>query len=196
MVVAIAAIDIHRAVAYDHSSGFGLVRLYTRTDYRADSLLVGALLAQLWVRGKTPTRGLRTAAWIALAFVATCIARVHVTDPFLYRGGYTMVAVGIAVILLAISGIELDRHSSSRPGAATARSVGFRTASTSGTFPSSWPSTDTAPISIRPPVLFSASGSREQSPTASWALVERPILRWKRRNIEPAGVPETELPRI
>jgi peptidoglycan/LPS O-acetylase OafA/YrhL len=195
MVVAIAAIDIHRAVAYDHTSGSGLIRLYTRTDYRADSLLVGALLAQLWVRGKTPTRGLRTAAWIALAFVATCIARVHVTDPFLYRGGYTLVAVGIAVILLAV--LESNWIVIRALGLAPLRAIGRVSY---GLY--LW----------HIPVFLAVYryGSHLDSSTrfvlglgiagaityASWALVERPILRWKRRNIEPAGVPEAELPRI
>jgi peptidoglycan/LPS O-acetylase OafA/YrhL len=195
MIAAIAAVDIHRAVAYDHTSGIGLIRLYTRTDYRADSLLVGALLAQLWVRGKTPTRGLRTAAWIALAFVATCIARVHVTDAFLYRGGYTVIAVAIAVVLLAV--LESTWVGVRALCLAPLRAIGRVSY---GLY--LW----------HIPVFLAVYryGSHLDSTTrlvlglgiagaityASWVLVERPILRWKRRNIEPAGVPEAELPRI
>jgi peptidoglycan/LPS O-acetylase OafA/YrhL len=195
MVAAIVAVDIHRAVAFDHTSGFGLIPLYSRTDYRADSLLVGALLAQLWVRRKSPTRGLRTAAWIAFAFVATCIARVHVTDAFLYRGGYTLVAVAIAAILLAV--LESNWVVIQALCLAPLRAIGrvsyglylwhipvFLAVYRYGSHLDS---------STR---LVLGLGIAGAITYASWVLVERPILRWKRRNIEPAGVPEAELPRI
>lgn len=68
---------------------------------RADSLLVGALLGQLWVRRKVPTRGLTFAAWPALAFYAFLVAN-RTSDEFLYRGGWTLVAIAVAIMILAI----------------------------------------------------------------------------------------------
>ena len=50
---------------YIESSGNGWsFYLFVRTDTRADSLLAGALLASLWVRGVTPRRGVDRAAWV------------------------------------------------------------------------------------------------------------------------------------
>ena len=64
LVVAILVIAVRRAVLYDH--GMPWVHLYVRLDTRADSLLVGALLAILWIRRKTPTRFLGLAALTGL----------------------------------------------------------------------------------------------------------------------------------
>ena len=49
MVVAILAVAIHRAVMWH--DGTNWLFLYLRTDTRAYLLLVGALLAQVWIRG-------------------------------------------------------------------------------------------------------------------------------------------------
>jgi peptidoglycan/LPS O-acetylase OafA/YrhL len=82
--------------------------LYEHTDTRADSLLVGALLASLWVRRLTPTRGLRAAAWFGSAVLLSCVAFARIdraflppTNGFLYDGGFLVVAVASACIILA-----------------------------------------------------------------------------------------------
>ena len=69
LCVAIVGIALHRAVLWN-SYGWG--DAYYRTDARIDALLIGALLASLWVRNLTPRRGLAPAAWIALGVVFIC----------------------------------------------------------------------------------------------------------------------------
>ena len=64
LTVLIAVIAIRRAMMF--YAGTPWLYLYIRTDTRADSLLVGALLAILWVRRKTPTRYLSIAACCAV----------------------------------------------------------------------------------------------------------------------------------
>ena len=72
-----------------------------RIDYRADSLLIGCLLAYLWAHGRLPRRGIGVAAWISFAFLLECIWRYKSTSPFFYQGGYTLVGVAVATMLLA-----------------------------------------------------------------------------------------------
>jgi peptidoglycan/LPS O-acetylase OafA/YrhL len=95
----IAAVCVHRAMLFQR--GTPTLTLYTRTATRADALLVGALLAQLWVRGKVPKRGLTLVAWPALAFYLFAVSH-GVSRTFLYRGGYTLIAVAVGVVLLAV----------------------------------------------------------------------------------------------
>ncbi len=65
------------------------------------SLLVGALLASLWVRRRTPTKGLVPAAWIASGVLVACIAFGHADESFIFLGGFTLFAVAAAVVILA-----------------------------------------------------------------------------------------------
>ena len=99
MTGAIAAVVVVRAILLQHTAP-GV--LYFRTDMRADSLLMGALAAQLWVRSRIPTRALAPAAWVSLGFLAFCALRLPVPSRFLYYGGYTLIAIAVAVIVLAI----------------------------------------------------------------------------------------------
>jgi len=104
MAAGIAAVAIWRAVLARHDN---LVLLYFRTDVRADALLVGALTAYLWTRGLVPPKRLLVpAAWIALVFVTVCVIRFESTAHFLFDGGFTAVAIGVAIMLLAI--VEAD----------------------------------------------------------------------------------------
>ncbi len=56
LVAAIVTIGVHPALMWEHGTSW--LFIFLRTDTRADSLLVGALLACLWVRRRTPTKGL------------------------------------------------------------------------------------------------------------------------------------------
>jgi peptidoglycan/LPS O-acetylase OafA/YrhL len=104
MVACVAAVAVWRAVLARHDS---LLLLYFRTDVRADALLVGALTAYLWTRGFVPPKKvLVPAAWVALAFVTACVIRFESTARFFFDGGFTAVAVAVAVMLLAI--VEAD----------------------------------------------------------------------------------------
>jgi peptidoglycan/LPS O-acetylase OafA/YrhL len=95
----VLAIAAWRWLLLEHHNA-GIV--YFRTDARADSLLVGALAAHLWVRRRTPSPALiRALAWPALAFIVYCVERYESTDPFLARGGFTIIAIAVAIVLLA-----------------------------------------------------------------------------------------------
>ena len=108
LVALIAVIAIRRALLW--RSGYGYAALYEHTDTRADSLLVGALVGCLWVRRMTPTRGLRVAAWMASGVLLACVAFARAAraayfppaNGFLYEGGFVVVAVASACIILAV----------------------------------------------------------------------------------------------
>jgi peptidoglycan/LPS O-acetylase OafA/YrhL len=98
MVAAIIGIAIHRAVMWQNGTNW--LFLFIRTDTRADSLLVGALFAQLWIRGWSPRR-LTPWAWIATALLCITITMARSTHAFLYLGGFTLVALCTGVVILA-----------------------------------------------------------------------------------------------
>jgi peptidoglycan/LPS O-acetylase OafA/YrhL len=82
----------------NHSS----VRAHYGTDTRAQALLVGAALAVflLWrptIRGRL----LHVTAWVALAFLVWSFLAMRGGDPWLYHGGFLLVAVASAVLIAA-----------------------------------------------------------------------------------------------
>jgi peptidoglycan/LPS O-acetylase OafA/YrhL len=96
----IVLVGVHRAISFE--SGVHWWALFQRTDTRADSILWGTLLAHLWVRRREPTRGLRIAAWIAVAFLLGCMVLTTQNGAFLYLGGFDAIDIAVAVMLLAI----------------------------------------------------------------------------------------------
>jgi peptidoglycan/LPS O-acetylase OafA/YrhL len=94
-------------------------RSYYGTDTRAQSLLVGALLAVVLIRrpgGRS--RVIEAAGWVALGFLALMFWRLHSEDPWLYRGGFLLVAAAAALLIAAVqqSGARpLGRLFGSRP---------------------------------------------------------------------------------
>ena len=97
--IAICATALWRAVLVNaHPPGI----VYFRTDARADALLAGALLAFLWRDGRlTRHNTVRRAAWGALVFFAVCACFVESTNLFYFRGGFTLVAISVAIMVLA-----------------------------------------------------------------------------------------------
>jgi peptidoglycan/LPS O-acetylase OafA/YrhL len=104
LVVAIVAVTLWRALLYtDSYSFFRANPYYVRTDTRADALLIGALAAQLWVRGRVPRQGLGVGASISVVFLAVCVWSFSgATGNFLYKGGYTLIEIATAVVILAL----------------------------------------------------------------------------------------------
>lgn len=100
LVTVIAAIAIHRIFVWESAPSW--IPPFVRTDTRADSLLMGALLAILWVRRLTPTRGLAAAGWIASFVLLFTITRSNPTEAFVYRGGFTLVGILVAIVILAV----------------------------------------------------------------------------------------------
>jgi peptidoglycan/LPS O-acetylase OafA/YrhL len=177
MVALIAAVTIRRAYLWDHGTPW--IFLYTRLFTRADALLIGCLIAQLWVRGKLPKRGVQIAGWIALAYIAYIVRR-GVSDSFLYRGGFTLIAVAFGVILIAVLQTDwaVNRVLRLPPLRAVGRvSYGlyiwhlavFTAVLRYGRFWNPWVQ------------AIVALGVTAAATLVSWTLVERPILRWKER---------------
>ncbi len=177
LVATIAVVAIRRAIMWNH--GVSWLWLYTRLGTRADALLVGCLLAQLWVRGKLPKRGVQLAGWIALAYYLYLV-RVGAGDPFLYRGGYTLIAILVGTILLAI--LQTDWLVSRVLRAAPLRAVGrvsyglyiwhLAVFNAVGRYGRRWPPITQATVALSLAALATCG---------SWFLVERPFLRWKDR---------------
>lgn len=101
----IIAILVHRYQLW--TGGADLTRLYYGTDTRADALLIGCLFAF-----PDPTAiSLRTRNWLKLASVAAMVCLVYListvdfSDQFLYRGGFTGIALlsGIVIFVAANS---------------------------------------------------------------------------------------------
>jgi len=101
LVAAIGAIAVHRALLWQQ--GHDWLDLYVRTDTRADAILVGALLAHLWVRGRTPQRDLGLVGCAGLAILLTSmLAEPTPARAWYYLGGFTVASCGSALLLLAV----------------------------------------------------------------------------------------------
>jgi peptidoglycan/LPS O-acetylase OafA/YrhL len=101
LVFAIAFVAFHRIQLWN--GGEVWLWLIMRTDARADSLLMGALLAVLWTRGITfPVRAVRPAVWISVTFLIGCFLFAHEDRAFLYLGGFTAVALAAAIVIYAL----------------------------------------------------------------------------------------------
>ncbi|HYY43243.1 MAG TPA: acyltransferase, partial [Pyrinomonadaceae bacterium] len=96
----------YRALLWGRGVNFG--RLYYSSHTRADSLLLGCI-AGLLVAWDLVGRGARMACWLktlALVAVLLLVVLVNVIDstaPFLYCGGFALVALAVAVLLLALT---------------------------------------------------------------------------------------------
>jgi peptidoglycan/LPS O-acetylase OafA/YrhL len=100
IVSVMIAIDVHTALMY-HGLGSWYAD-FVRTDTRAGSILMGCLLAHIWVRGREPKRYLTQAAWIAAVFLLVCLPLANTTGPFLYRGGFVAIDLACAILILAV----------------------------------------------------------------------------------------------
>ena len=104
VVIAIVAVmiivSLHRANQY--ASGASWYPIFIRTDTRFDSFLPGVLLAHIWFRGREPKKFVPLAGWIALAILVVCLFTARIDEPFLYYGGMTLIDVSCAVLILAI----------------------------------------------------------------------------------------------
>lgn len=98
--VVVLAILFYRSLLF--SEGASLTRLYYGTDTRADALLTGCLVALLPVTdpGWRTKRLLSVAAVISAGGLSYLIATSTFTDSFLYRGGFTAIAVLAGIIIL------------------------------------------------------------------------------------------------
>jgi len=100
LIVVIAAICLHRRQMW--FAGAELNRLYYGTDTRADAPLMGCLLALIPQRAFTFAigRALKFATMAAVCLLVYLVTTIHFTDTFLYRGGYTGIALLSGIITL------------------------------------------------------------------------------------------------
>lgn len=79
--------------------------LYERTDTRLDSLLLGIAGVVVWRDRLLPDRILRVAGAAGVAVLALCWWFAEPTDPWLYRGGFTVIALAaVAAVAAATTG--------------------------------------------------------------------------------------------
>ena len=83
-------------------------RIYYGTDTRATGLLLGAALAFVWVPGRLPAWAGRLGRWqvdavglAALALLAGFVLTLNEFQPFLYRGGFALIAVAAVALIAA-----------------------------------------------------------------------------------------------
>jgi len=115
--IALAA-AVWRAALYQ--SGEGWLRIYLRTDARADSLAIGALLALVPWAEIGPRLGVHTRTAVGFVALVALIAAAALIQPdarALYLGGFTVVALLSAVLILTVLEPDsaLSRALASRP---------------------------------------------------------------------------------
>lgn len=178
LVLGIVVISVRRVYLWDQGAEW--MRLYSHTDTRADSFLLGALIGQLWVRRRTPTRYLPAVAWVAVAFLAWAVLNLDVDSDFGPLGGYNVLALAWAAILLAtLEGRwALCRLLETRPLLALGRlSYGIYL----WHVPVQWAVADhgrNLPVGVR---VVLATFLTWAATYGSWKLVEQPLIRYKNR---------------
>lgn len=85
-------------------SGRGYGELYSGTDFRAQQLMAGAILAQLRLSGiVTPATvnhaSFRASLALSVLFLVVFLFSLYHREDFLYRGGYTATAVAAALVI-------------------------------------------------------------------------------------------------
>ena len=100
LVTLIIAIAVHRALMYHGVNSW--YADFIRTDTRADGILLGCLVAHLWVRGREPKRAIAFCGWAAAIFLALCLPFVDATGAFQFDGGISAIDLACALLILAI----------------------------------------------------------------------------------------------
>ncbi|WP_395161527.1 acyltransferase family protein [Ilumatobacter sp.] len=111
LISVMIAVGVWRAVRFESD---GWLTPYLRTDTRVDALLVGALVASLHARGRRVDRFpvlIRGAPVVAVALLIAALFGPNATSFWYYRGGFTLVAVGTAlmVAVLISEGVQQRR---------------------------------------------------------------------------------------
>lgn len=108
LVTLIAAIALWRAYLWNLDTNW--LFLYVRTDTRADSILVGALLAYLLSKDLLHIPHLKLVSGISATIFLICVFYFDRESPALYMGGFTLLAILAAVLICyAIKGAETNQ---------------------------------------------------------------------------------------
>jgi peptidoglycan/LPS O-acetylase OafA/YrhL len=106
-----------------YASGVSLDRLYYGTDTRAQTLLVGSSLGALasvtlsrlspsGVAGRSVRRAVGAMGLAGAVFVLWACATLNGQEPFLYEGGFLLIALAVAAVISAV--VTLPRSAMSR----------------------------------------------------------------------------------
>ena len=103
LTLIVVGIGLHRGVLW--SQGVDLNRMYYGTDTRVDAPLMGCLIALLSASQlKSRTRALlNIGAFASVGCLVWLIVTSTFTDSFLYRGGYTIVAIAAGVLTWSVA---------------------------------------------------------------------------------------------
>ncbi|MFT5709798.1 MAG: peptidoglycan/LPS O-acetylase OafA/YrhL [Halioglobus sp.] len=105
LVVLIASVAVWRAYLWNLDTNW--LFLYVRTDTRADSILVGALLAYLLSKNLLHIPHLKLVSGISACIFLICVLYFDRESPALYLGGFTLLAIlGAVLICYAIKETE------------------------------------------------------------------------------------------
>jgi peptidoglycan/LPS O-acetylase OafA/YrhL len=176
LVGALAAVTLWRVVVYQM---WGWESAYLRTETRVDGLIVGALVASLFVRGLTPARLPRWTPWVVIAVWFSLMLTVKADGGFAYHGGITLWVLASAVMVLYC--VSDPRPLRSRLAVAAEKVGKCSYAIYLWQVPviravDRW--TEDWPDAVRFVVALVAIGICS---TLSWFLIERPAQRFRRR---------------
>ena len=103
LALTVLAVAVHREVLW--SDGAELNRMYYGTDTRADALFTGclcALVAQYRLPGRLRS-ALRGVGLTSAGFLIYLIGTAAFTTQFLYRGGYTLIALATGLLIWSVN---------------------------------------------------------------------------------------------
>ena len=106
LAILVISVIMYRIGSYEVESSSALLRLYSSLPSRADSLIIGAALAYLWVGGYIPYRcptAVSLAAWLIFCW---CVTQYTLTEPFFFEFGWTITAVCGALIIWGSLGAQ------------------------------------------------------------------------------------------
>ncbi|MCO5317521.1 MAG: acyltransferase [Microthrixaceae bacterium] len=84
-------------------SGVAMAELYERTDTRADSMFLGMAAALAWRGRLLGHRSTAVLGTVAAAGLLVAFALVEVSSEWLYRGGFTVISVAAALVVMAVA---------------------------------------------------------------------------------------------
>ncbi len=99
LILGAVVVCLWRLWLYRH--GVELEALYERTDARADSMLLGVAAALIWRSGLVSDRVLRLVGIAAGALLGFALVMATPESPWLFEGGFTVVAAAAAALVAA-----------------------------------------------------------------------------------------------
>ena len=97
VAITIAVVAWHRNELWNQ--GVSWLFLYIRTDTRVDSLLVGALFALIYRHIRINRKVLNYSA--SIAFLGIVYIKYNYAGSFIYKGGFTVIALLAGMVILA-----------------------------------------------------------------------------------------------